>query len=398
MCWTPEGGSTTCEPESTAIASTTTETAATETVSTETVPTEAVPTAFSAETTTNVPENNQAAVTPSTTAETISPSTETAEAVAPAAGVSMSELRQNIADSGTQGMNGYQTSLANVKNNLKEGESAVVLVNGDHYALVTKEPGNKFGVTDANVNDGKKVIYSGAEFNNLMSGKDASGVDGDSGNDVTTRGNAVDANNVQVLTNSKGISQTAKAGDGRSLNADEMDAARGTGAEAVIPQAAGQQELPLVTAQSTETTTTVATSTESKIMPEKDMIERGQFLQEYVPPASAEPRKETYFAFDSSGLSSISRENIRKFAESVKGKEYNITIEGFTDAVGTREYNMKLSLQRANAVKAELVRNGLDPDRIETIGHGKDRPITSNKTALGRARNRRTVMFAEIGD
>jgi outer membrane protein OmpA-like peptidoglycan-associated protein len=67
-----------------------------------------------------------------------------------------------------------------------------------------------------------------------------------------------------------------------------------------------------------------------------------------------------------------------------------ISIEGHTDNVGGRQANVKLSQRRAEAVKAYLVRKGIDPARLEAKGFGPTKPIASNKTAKGKAKNRRT--------
>ncbi len=66
-----------------------------------------------------------------------------------------------------------------------------------------------------------------------------------------------------------------------------------------------------------------------------------------------------------------------------------ITVTGHTDSVGARDYNRKLSELRAEAVKDYLVSRGLSGDRIVTKGAGDAQPAASNKTAAGRAQNRR---------
>ena len=67
-----------------------------------------------------------------------------------------------------------------------------------------------------------------------------------------------------------------------------------------------------------------------------------------------------------------------------------VRLSGYADNTGTRAANQKLSLDRANAVKAMLVTSGIAPERIATKGYGQDRPIAPNDTEEGRARNRRT--------
>lgn len=69
-----------------------------------------------------------------------------------------------------------------------------------------------------------------------------------------------------------------------------------------------------------------------------------------------------------------------------------LVIEGHTDNTGSDALNKKLSLKRAGAVKAALLKKGLTGSRIETIGYGEEQPIESNDTAAGRAKNRRVVL------
>ena len=72
--------------------------------------------------------------------------------------------------------------------------------------------------------------------------------------------------------------------------------------------------------------------------------------------------------------------------------EYNqtvIQIAGHTDSTGSHDCNMKLSLARAESVKAYLVSRGVPPARLVTVGAGPDYPIASNATEEGRAENRR---------
>ena len=62
---------------------------------------------------------------------------------------------------------------------------------------------------------------------------------------------------------------------------------------------------------------------------------------------------------------------------------------GHTDSVGSDAYNQKLSVQRAEAVKAYLVSKGIEKNRIYTEGKGEKQPIADNQTKEGRAKNRR---------
>jgi outer membrane protein OmpA-like peptidoglycan-associated protein len=69
-----------------------------------------------------------------------------------------------------------------------------------------------------------------------------------------------------------------------------------------------------------------------------------------------------------------------------------ITVEGHTDSVGGDDYNMKLSEDRANAVRTYLVSQGLDSGIVTAQGFGKTRPVADNSTAAGRQQNRRVEM------
>jgi outer membrane protein OmpA-like peptidoglycan-associated protein len=69
--------------------------------------------------------------------------------------------------------------------------------------------------------------------------------------------------------------------------------------------------------------------------------------------------------------------------------EQQIAIEGFTDSTGSSDFNLALSQERAQAVKQAIVQTGIDPQRIETRGHGEAFPVASNDTSGGRQLNRR---------
>lgn len=68
-------------------------------------------------------------------------------------------------------------------------------------------------------------------------------------------------------------------------------------------------------------------------------------------------------------------------------------IEGHTDSIGNTEYNLKLSIDRANAVATFLINNGIDSSRIRTFGYGENRPVGDNGTEIGRAKNRRVEII-----
>lgn len=97
-----------------------------------------------------------------------------------------------------------------------------------------------------------------------------------------------------------------------------------------------------------------------------------------------------HFAYKSYQLLPSSIKLLEPIANYLKAhKNYKIKIIGHTDNIGSKKYNYNLSLQRANAVKRALIEMGISKDRIFTYGYGEDRPIASNKTKEGRAKNRR---------
>jgi K(+)-stimulated pyrophosphate-energized sodium pump len=70
----------------------------------------------------------------------------------------------------------------------------------------------------------------------------------------------------------------------------------------------------------------------------------------------------------------------------------HVQLSGHTDNTGAPDANQRLSLDRANTIKGMLVSSGVAADRIATNGYGQDRPVGSNDTEEGRARNRRTEL------
>jgi outer membrane protein OmpA-like peptidoglycan-associated protein len=81
-----------------------------------------------------------------------------------------------------------------------------------------------------------------------------------------------------------------------------------------------------------------------------------------------------------------------------KHPRQGVLIEGHTDSIGTADHNHELSLLRGTAVETFLLRNGVDPERIEVRGFGADRPIATNDTAEGRQQNRRVEIVILASD
>ena len=112
-------------------------------------------------------------------------------------------------------------------------------------------------------------------------------------------------------------------------------------------------------------------------------------------PAPAAAAKVTYaadafFDFDKSVLKPEGKAKLDDLVNKVKAINLEVIIAvGHTDWIGTDAYNQKLSVRRAEAVKAYLVSKGIEKNRIYTEGKGEKQPIADNRTKEGRAKNRR---------
>ena len=112
-------------------------------------------------------------------------------------------------------------------------------------------------------------------------------------------------------------------------------------------------------------------------------------------PAPAAATKVTYaadafFDFDKAVLKADGKAKLDDLVGKVKGINLEVIIAvGHTDSVGSDAYNQKLSVRRAESVKAYLVSKGIEKNRIYTEGKGEKQPVADNKTNEGRAKNRR---------
>lgn len=99
---------------------------------------------------------------------------------------------------------------------------------------------------------------------------------------------------------------------------------------------------------------------------------------------------DAFFDFDKSVLKPEGKAKLDDLSSKLGTINLEVIIAvGHTDSVGTDAYNQKLSERRANAVKAYLVSKGVEANRVYTEGKGEKQPVADNKTAEGRAKNRR---------
>lgn len=96
------------------------------------------------------------------------------------------------------------------------------------------------------------------------------------------------------------------------------------------------------------------------------------------------------FDFNSAGLRSSSKSSLREMANVFdKYPNTRISIQGYTDSIGSNAYNERLSERRASSVTSYLENLGVNGTRLDTVGYGESSPRASNSTASGRQRNRR---------
>jgi outer membrane protein OmpA-like peptidoglycan-associated protein len=103
------------------------------------------------------------------------------------------------------------------------------------------------------------------------------------------------------------------------------------------------------------------------------------------------------FGFDEDAIASDRVANIQRLARRLTGVGIDhVRVDGHTDDTGTAEYNQQLSLRRAEAVARVLATAGFERGNIEVRGLGKRRPVADNRTAAGRAENRRVAIVVSV--
>ena len=111
-----------------------------------------------------------------------------------------------------------------------------------------------------------------------------------------------------------------------------------------------------------------------------------------APPAATKVTyaADAFFDFDKSVIKPAGKAKLDDLIGKIKDINLEVIIAvGHTDSVGSDSYNQKLSVRRSEAVKAYLVSKGIEKNRVYTEGKGEKQPVADNKTAEGRAKNRR---------
>lgn len=115
------------------------------------------------------------------------------------------------------------------------------------------------------------------------------------------------------------------------------------------------------------------------------------------PPAPVAKRKiilrGVNFDFDKSDIRPDARPILDAAIDVLKAEpDINVSVQGYTDSVGTEAYNQKLSQRRAESVTRYLVTGGISAARLTAVGYGESNPVATNETADGRAQNRRVEL------
>ncbi|MCA8435473.1 OmpA family protein [Burkholderia seminalis] len=116
-----------------------------------------------------------------------------------------------------------------------------------------------------------------------------------------------------------------------------------------------------------------------------------------MPPAVTVLDADANFDTDSADLKPSARARLDRLIEESSGATiHTVTVSGYTDSVGSDDYNVGLSERRARAVDTYLQSHGLKADRFVNRGYGKADPVDSNDTLAGRAHNRRVEVRLDM--
>lgn len=105
-----------------------------------------------------------------------------------------------------------------------------------------------------------------------------------------------------------------------------------------------------------------------------------------------------HFGFDQHNLSPMGSKALSQLAGELNTNGSAITVDGHTDSTGAEGYNQALGLQRALTTSDVLIADGVEKNRLVIRSFGESKPIASNATSEGRAKNRRSEIWASAND
>jgi len=153
---------------------------------------------------------------------------------------------------------------------------------------------------------------------------------------------------------------------GQAIGKDTESTLIGAGIGAALGGIAGNQVGRYMDVQEQDLRNAIATSKSASIKREQDIL-------------TATFKGEAYFDYDSSQLKPGAYAELKRISDVLnKYPQTTIEVGGHTDTTGSEEYNQTLSEKRAEAVKNELIQNGISPERIRAMGYGESRPISSD--------------------
>jgi outer membrane protein OmpA-like peptidoglycan-associated protein len=164
----------------------------------------------------------------------------------------------------------------------------------------------------------------------------------------------------------------------------DVDQRAQAGIQQVQSKAADVDKKALAAGQSADQAQTMANNAVQRVDTLTNTVAN---LDNYRPVAETS----VHFGFDKDNLTNKAKEALDQLAADIPNtKNYIITVEGGTDSTGGEDYNYNLSQRRADSVIQYLAsKYNVPAHKIYLIGLGKDKPADSNKTAAGRAKNRR---------
>lgn len=179
----------------------------------------------------------------------------------------------------------------------------------------------------------------------------------------------LDTNQQQGTAIGAGVGAGVGAALGQAIGRDKEATMLGAGVGALLGGVAGNQMGLYMDSQEQELRNVMAQSEAASVRRSQEVL-------------VTTFKGEAFFYHDSARLLPGGHREISRMADVLnKYHQTHIEVGGHTDSTGPENYNQQLSLLRAKAVKNALVRQGVDPRRIATVGYGESRPVSSNHAA-----------------